>query len=63
MLLARQIGRVKARGVGRLLADSVYRRDYPTVQAGLIVIGALVVAVNLVTDFLYVMLDPRVRLR
>ncbi len=50
-------------GVGRLLAESVYRRDYPTVQAGLLVISAMVVAVNLVTDLLYVVMDPRIRIR
>ncbi len=48
-------------GVGRLLAESVYRRDYATVQAGLLVISALVVAVNLLTDALYLVLDPRLR--
>jgi peptide/nickel transport system permease protein len=50
-------------GVGRLLAESVYRRDYPTVQAGLLVISGVVVVMNILTDALYLCLDPRIRLQ
>jgi len=48
-------------GMGRLLLERIYLRDYPTIQ-GVIVIFALVVAlVSLVVDIFYALLDPRVR--
>jgi ABC-type dipeptide/oligopeptide/nickel transport system permease component len=48
-------------GVGRLVVDSIYRRDYPVVQAAILVIVVLFVVVNLVVDLSYRLLDPRVR--
>src|SRR5262249_38758457 len=50
-------------GVGRLLAESVNRRDYPTVQARLLVIAGLVVPINIVPDPLSLLLAPRFRLQ
>ena len=48
-------------GMGRLLLERIYMRDYPTIQ-GVIVVFALVVAfVSLVVDIIYAMVDPRVR--
>jgi peptide/nickel transport system permease protein len=47
-------------GVGRLLVQSVYARDYPVVQAAVFVTALFVVACNLLTDLLYVYLDPRI---
>jgi peptide/nickel transport system permease protein len=48
-------------GMGRLLLERIYLRDYPTIQ-GVIVIFALIVAlVSLVVDILYAIVDPRVR--
>jgi peptide/nickel transport system permease protein len=48
-------------GMGRLLLERIYMRDYPTIQ-GVIVIFALIVAlVSLVVDILYALIDPRVR--
>jgi peptide/nickel transport system permease protein len=48
-------------GMGRLLLERIYLRDYPTIQ-GVIVIFALIVAlVSLIVDIFYALLDPRVR--
>ena len=48
-------------GVGRLLLERIYLRDYPTIQ-GVIVVYALIVAfVSLIVDIIYALVDPRVR--
>lgn len=47
-------------GLGSLLVDSVRTLDVPMVQALAILIGAIVIIVNLVTDLLYVVIDPRI---
>lgn len=47
-------------GLGRLALDAVLDRDYPVLQASVLVMGALVVAVNLLVDLLYFLLDPRI---
>ncbi|MCA1585054.1 MAG: ABC transporter permease [Acidobacteria bacterium] len=49
-------------GVGRLLIQSISFRDYPTVQGCILLIAITYVGVNLVTDLLYGVLDPRIRL-
>jgi peptide/nickel transport system permease protein len=49
-------------GLGRLIVQAVTQRDYPVVQAGVIVIAGFFILINLVVDLLYVFLDPRVRL-
>jgi len=48
-------------GIGRLLHGSLVARDYPVVLGTLIVAGMAVLIVNLITDLLYGVLDPRVR--
>lgn len=48
-------------GIGRLLFDSISKRDYPVLMAILLLISATVVIVNLITDLLYAAIDPRVR--
>jgi peptide/nickel transport system permease protein len=48
-------------GLGQLMIFSVSNRDYPTIQAVTLVFAVLVVLVNLGTDALYLVLDPRVR--
>lgn len=48
-------------GVGRLAVQAIYARDFPIVQVTVMVTAALFVAINLLTDLLYVLLDPRVR--
>lgn len=49
-------------GLGRLLIDSIGARDYPLVQASIIVVAAIYALCNLAVDLLYGVLDPRVRL-
>lgn len=49
-------------GIGRLLVDSINRKDYQVVQTLVFGLGMLIVAINLLTDLLYVAIDPRVRL-
>lgn len=48
-------------GAGALLIDSIGARDYPVVQAATMIFAAMVILVNLATDVLYSLLDPRVR--
>ena len=50
-------------GVGRMTLDAVLERNYPVVQGTLLVIGAMFMLVNLATDILYGVIDPRVRRR
>jgi peptide/nickel transport system permease protein len=47
-------------GIGRLVAQAVVSRDYPVIQGGLLLTGAMFVAVNLGVDLLYAWLDPRI---
>ena len=47
-------------GIGRLTADAILRRDYPVVQAGVLVIALIIVLVNLIVDLVYSILDPRI---
>ena len=49
-------------GVGRLLIQSIGFRDYPMVQGCILLIAVTYVTVNLITDLLYGVLDPRIRL-
>jgi peptide/nickel transport system permease protein len=46
-------------GSGQLLVNAVFSRDYPIVQGVTLVYAVLVVVINLVTDFMYPVLDPR----
>ena len=48
-------------GVGRLAVQSIFVRDYPVVQAGVLVLALSFVALNLLVDLLYGALDPRIR--
>jgi peptide/nickel transport system permease protein len=49
-------------GIGRALVQAVLARDYPSVQALVLLFGIAAIAINLLLDFVYVRLDPRVRL-
>jgi peptide/nickel transport system permease protein len=49
-------------GMGRLVVQSIARRDYPVIQGAVMTIALTYVLVNLVVDLLYVYADPRVRL-
>lgn len=48
-------------GVGRFLVNAIASRDYPVVQAGVIFAASVFVLLNLVTDLLYSLIDPRIR--
>jgi peptide/nickel transport system permease protein len=48
-------------GVGRLLIQSISFRDYPLVQGCILLIAVTYVAMNLITDLVYGLLDPRIR--
>jgi peptide/nickel transport system permease protein len=48
-------------GLGRLTVDAVLARDYPTVQAVILLFSAVYVLINLLVDLTYTFLDPRIR--
>ncbi|HBO69220.1 MAG TPA: glutathione ABC transporter permease GsiC [Deltaproteobacteria bacterium] len=48
-------------GIGRLTLQAIEARDYPLVQGCILFLAVLTVAVNLLTDLLYLRLDPRIR--
>src|SRR5438034_11606961 len=48
-------------GLGRLTVDAVLARDYPTVQAVILLFSVVYVLINLVVDLSYTFLDPRIR--
>lgn len=48
-------------GIGKVTIDSITERDFSVVQAAVIVIGLAIFAMNLLIDFIYVALDPRLR--
>ena len=48
-------------GVGRLLVDSIFSRDYPVVQGVVFLFSVAFILVNLLTDLLYAYVDPRIR--
>ena len=50
-------------GVGRMVVQSILRRDYPVIQGTILMIVLLYLVINLVVDILYAWLDPRVKLR
>jgi peptide/nickel transport system permease protein len=50
-------------GVGRLLVDAIFHRDYPLVQAAILFITGGFILINLLVDLSYVYLDPRIRLQ
>ncbi len=48
-------------GLGRLIVQAIFNRDYPLVQAAVLVLAVIFVAVNLAVDLLYGLLDPQIR--
>ncbi|WP_118133442.1 ABC transporter permease [Oceanicella sp. SM1341] len=48
-------------GLGRLTVDSIFARDYPVIQALILLTSGIYVAVNLLIDLSYTLLDPRIR--
>lgn len=50
-------------GIGKWMVDSISRRDYPSVQGGLLLIAGIVMAVNITVEMLYGLINPRIRHR
>jgi peptide/nickel transport system permease protein len=48
-------------GMGRILIEAVQHRDFPLIQAAIVIIGMAIVSINLMVDLLYGWLDPRIR--
>ncbi len=48
-------------GIGKWILEAVYRRDYPVVQGGVLLIAGLVILVNTAVDLLYVVINPALR--
>jgi dipeptide transport system permease protein len=48
-------------GIGKWMVDSIFRRDYPVVQGGLLLVAVMVMIVNLIVDVLYGLINPRIR--
>ncbi len=48
-------------GIGKWMVDSIFRRDYPSVQGGLLLIACIVMIVNLIVDMTYGLINPRIR--
>lgn len=49
-------------GIGRAIFEAIIQRDYPLIQAGVLVLGVIVVVMNLLVDMTYRFLNPRVKL-
>jgi len=50
-------------GIGRLVVQSILRRDYPVIQGVILVVVVLYMVINLLVDIIYTWLDPRVKLK
>ena len=50
-------------GIGKWMIDSISKRDYVSVQSGLLLIALIVMAVNLIVDVLYAVINPRIRVQ
>ncbi|MEO1091369.1 MAG: nickel ABC transporter permease [Pseudomonadota bacterium] len=48
-------------GIGKLTVDAIFARDYPIVQGAVLLTATIFVLINLATDLVYALLDPRVR--
>lgn len=48
-------------GLGWFLLNAIYQRDYPAVQAGVLILAIIFVLTNLIVDLLYAILDPRIK--
>ncbi len=49
-------------GMGRLAADAAFQRDYPLIMGITLVVSVIVILSNLLTDLMYSVIDPRIRL-
>ena len=49
-------------GIGKLIVGAILNRDFPVLQASVVVVGISVIVLNIIVDLIYVAVDPRVRL-
>ena len=49
-------------GLGFLMVNAIEYRNYPVIQGTLLVFSLVIVVVNFITDFLYILIDPKIRL-
>jgi peptide/nickel transport system permease protein len=49
-------------GIGRLLYEGIFQRDFPLVQGVVMEAGIMIIVINLMIDILYAYIDPRIRL-
>ncbi len=49
-------------GIGKWLVNAVYQRDFPIIQSATLIIATLFVVINLLTDLLYAVINPKIRL-
>ncbi len=50
-------------GIGLLLLNAIQARDYPTIQACILIFSVIVVVINMLTDIVYAAIDPRIRFK
>ena len=50
-------------GVGQMTLDAIFKRDYPIVQANILMLAAIYVLINLLVDVMYAVIDPRVTIK
>lgn len=48
-------------GIGKWLVESIYRRDYPVIQGGIMLVATVIIVVNLLVDLAYGIINPRIR--
>jgi ABC-type dipeptide/oligopeptide/nickel transport system permease component len=49
-------------GIGRLLYEGIFQRDFPLVQGVVLLAGMMIVLINLIIDIMYAYIDPRIRI-
>src|SRR5205823_14010395 len=50
-------------GMGQLMVQAVFERDYPVIMANLVIVASLTLVANLIADLSYSLIDPRIRVR
>lgn len=50
-------------GMGRLAVQAINNRDFTVVQAFVVVMAVIIVSINLITDLIYTVVDPRIKLK
>jgi len=48
-------------GIGSVMIEAITNRDYPLIQAGVLLVSLLLISLNLIVDLLFAVIDPRIR--